>query len=89
MISFTFFVCQPMNVPLALVEKRVFFLWQFLPFGDGKKGAANHTMDFFFKRKAQSIWSLFSEIARFRLKILACRQNIVGCQKICTFLSAL
>jgi hypothetical protein len=59
MFSFTFFVCQPMNVPLAHVEKRVLFLWQFLPFGDGKKGAASHTMDFFWKERLQVFEAFF------------------------------
>lgn len=59
MFSFTFFVCQPMNVPLVLVQKRVFFLWQFLPFGDGKKGAASHTMDFFWKERLKVLGAFF------------------------------
>lgn len=59
MISFTFFVCQPMNVPLALVERRVFFLWQFLPFGDGKKGAASYTTDIFWKERLKVFGAFF------------------------------
>lgn len=59
MFSFTFFVCQPMNVPLFLVQKRLFFLWQFLPFGGGKRGAASHTMDFFWKERLKVLGAFF------------------------------
>jgi len=59
MFSFTSFVCQPMNVPLALVEKKVFFLWQFLLFGDRKKGAASHTMDVFWKKRLKVFGAFF------------------------------
>jgi hypothetical protein len=63
---------------------------KFLPLGDKSEGAVTHTKEFFFWKEWPQV-TIFAgkkslKVAIFRQLALARHQNIVGFQKISTFL---
>jgi hypothetical protein len=65
MFSFTSFVCQPMNVPLALVEKRVFFGGNFCHLATGRKGLRVIKWIFFWKERLKVFGAFFLKSPEF------------------------